>query len=272
MRNKPILLLKNIIAWAVTLIMLIPLALVVITAFKSNAESATMTLSLPKEWVFSNFATVIEKGKLIGGFLNSMLYSCSATFLTVTLAAMAAYVFSRRQNKANKALYFYLVLGIVIPVNFVALMKVMQALQLNNSRLGIVLLYSAIQMPFMTFLIYGFISKLPVELDEAAIIDGCSPLRLFFSVIFPLLKPVLISSAVLCFLNTWNEFVLPLYFLNSTSKWPMTLAVYNFFGQFSRYWNLICADILLTSLPVIIIYLACQKYIIGGQTAGAVKG
>lgn len=272
MQNKTALIVKNVLAWIVTLIMIVPLLLVVLTAFKSNAEATTMTLSLPKEWVFDNFATVIEKGKLIGGFFNSMIYSCGATLLTVTLAAMAAYVFSRRQSRGNKVLYFYLVLGIVIPVNFVALMQVMQTLQLNNSRLGIILLYSAIQMPFMTFLIYGFISKLPVELDEAAIIDGCGPIRLFFSIIFPLLKPVIISASVLCFLNTWNEFVLPLYFLNSTSKWPMTLAVYSFFGQFSRYWNLICADILLTCLPVIVIYLVCQKHIIGGQTAGAVKG
>lgn len=270
--KKVVLVVKNVIAWVVTAVMLVPLVLIVLNAFKTDAESAAMTLSLPTQWVFTNFAKVIEKGKLVSGFLNSMLYSCGATLLTVTLAAMAAYVFSRRQSRSNRALYFYLVLGIVIPINFVALMKVMQLLHLNNNRLGIILLYSAIQMPFMTFLIYGFISKLPVELDEAAIIDGCSPMRLFFSVIFPLLKPVLISSAVLCFLNTWNEFVLPLYFLNSTSKWPMTLAVYNFFGQFSRYWNLICADILLTSLPVVVIYLACQKYIIGGQTSGAVKG
>ena len=169
-------------------------------------------------------------------------------------------------------LYLYLVLGIVIPINFVALMKVMQVLRLNNTRFGIILLYSSIQMPFMAFLIYGFISKLPIELDEAGIIDGCGPMRLFFLIILPMLKPVLISAAVLCFLNTWNEFVMPLYFLNSTTKWPMTLAVYNFFCQFDKHWNLVCADVLLTSLPVIVIYLICQKYIIGGQTSGAVKG
>ena len=85
------------------------------------------------------------------------------------------------------------------------------------------------------------------------------------------MKSSMVTAAVLCFLNTWNEFVMPLYFLNSSEKWPMTLAVYNFFGQYSKSWNLICADILLTCLPVIIMYLVCQKHIVGGQTAGAVK-
>lgn len=86
------------------------------------------------------------------------------------------------------------------------------------------------------------------------------------------MKPVLITASVLCFLNMWNEFVMPLYFLNSTEKWPMTLAVYNFFGRFETQWNLICADVLLTTLPVLILYLICQKYIVGGMVAGAVKG
>ena len=101
---------------------------------------------------------------------------------------------------------------------------------------------------------------------------GCGPWKLFFSIIMPMMKSSMVTAAVLCFLNTWNEFVMPLYFLNSSEKWPMTLAVYNFFGQYSRSWNLICADILLTCLPVIIMYIACQKHIVGGQTAGAVKG
>lgn len=264
--------LKNVLAWVFSLIMLIPLALIVINAFKSDTEALTLTLSLPKEWTFSNFATVIEKGKLLRSFLNSFLYAGSATLLAVLFGSMAAYIFSRRSDRLNNSIYMYMVLGIVIPINYVALMKVMQVTHLNNSTPGIILLYVATQLPFTVFLIYGFVSKVPVELDEAAVIDGCGPFRLFFSIILPMLKSSMVTAAVLCFLNTWNEFVMPLYFLNSSEKWPMTLAVYNFFGQFEKSWNLICADILLTCLPVIIMYLVCQKYIVGGQTAGAVKG
>ena len=165
-----------------------------------------------------------------------------------------------------------LVLGIVIPINYVALMKVMQMTHLHDTAPGIILLYVATQLPFTVFLLYGFVSKIPVDLDEAALLDGCGPMRLFFHIIIPMLRPSMVTAGVLCFLNTWNEFIMPLYFLNSSEKWPMTLAVYNFFGQFETSWNLVCADILLTCLPVIVLYLICQKYIVGGQTAGAVKG
>ncbi len=271
-KKKAVNVLKNILAWVISLIMLIPLALIVVNAFKGDSEAMSLTLSLPKTWVFSNFTTVIEKGKLVRSFLNSFLYAGSATVIAVVLGAMAAYVFSRRRDRVNNSVYMYMVLGIVIPINYVALMKVMQVTQLNNSVPGIILLYVATQLPFTVFLIYGFVSKVPVDLDEAAVIDGCGPFRLFFNIILPMLKSSIVTAAVLCFLNTWNEFVMPLYFLNSSEKWPMTLAVYNFFGQYSKSWNLICADILLTCLPVIIMYLVCQKYIVGGQTAGAVKG
>ncbi len=263
---------KNSVAWILTLVMLIPLALIVVTSLKSGADARALSFALPQQWDFSNFQTVIEKGKLVTGFLNSLLYSGLGTIVTVLFASMAAYMFSRRKSKGSKALYLFLVLGIVMPINYVSLMKVMQMLHLNDTRYGIIFLYTAVQMPFMVFLIYGFVSRLPLELDEAAVIDGCGPIRLFFSIILPLMKPVLVTASVLCFLNMWNEFIMPLYFLNSTTKWPMTLAVYNFFGQFSKQWNLICADVLLTSLPVIVMYLVCQKHIVGGQTAGAVKG
>ena len=264
--------LKNVLAWAISLVMLIPLALIVINAFKPGTEALTLSLTLPKEWTFDNFAIVIEKGKLIRSFMNSFLYAGCATLVAVFLGSMAAYVFSRRRDRLNSGIYMYMVLGIVIPINYVALMKVMQVTQLNNTAPGIILLYVATQLPFTVFLIYGFVSKVPVDLDEAAVIDGCGPFRLYFSIILPMLKSSMVTAAVLCFLNTWNEFVMPLYFLNSSEKWPMTLAVYNFFGQYSKSWNLICADILLTCLPVIIMYLLCQKHIVGGQTAGAVKG
>ena len=148
----------------------------------------------------------------------------------------------------------------------------MQATQLINTRQGMVILYSAMNIPLSVFLIYGFIETIPRELDEAAIIDGCGPARLFFLIILPLLTPVLVTAAILSFLNVWNDFLFPLYYLNSSSNWPMTLAVYNFFGQYQQNWNLVSADIILTILPVVIVYLAGQRFILSGLTSGAVKG
>lgn len=264
---------KNLVAWVLSAIMLIPLLLIVFTALKPDNEARrSMSLSLPREWAFENFAIIVEKGKLATGFFNSVLYSVSSTVLVILLASMAAYVFSRRRSRGNQVLYLFIVMGLVLPINYVALMKVMQLLMLNNTQLGIILLYSAIQLPFMVFLIYSYVARIPIELDEAAVIDGCGPIRLYFSIIFPLMRPVLVTAVVLCFLNVWNEFVMPLYFLNSSDKWPMTLSVYNFFGQFQTQWNLIAADVLLTSLPVVVMFIVLQKYIVGGQTVGAVKG
>lgn len=263
----------NIIAWLFSAICLIPLLLIVFNSFKDKKSAASMNLGLPSwplQW--ENFLVVIEKGKLATSFVNSLVYSAGAVILCVLFSALAAYVLSRNQTKLNNFLYMFLVLGITLPVNYVALTKVLQFLHLNNTTLGIILLYTAMQLPFMTFLIHGFVAKVPVDLDEAAVIDGCGPFRLFFLVVFPMLKPAVATATVLTFLNTWNEFVSPLYFLNNSEKWPMTLSVYNFFGMYFKDWNLICADILLTSLPVLLVYLVGQKYIVAGMTAGAVKG
>ncbi len=264
---------RNLIAWIFSALCLIPLLLILFNSLKDKKASASMNLKLPTlpiQW--ENFLTVVEKGKLATSFANSLLYSAGAVILCVFFSALAAYVLSRNQTKLNRFLYMFIVLGITLPINYVALTKVLQFLHLNNTALGIILLYTSMQIPFMTFLIHGFVAKVPVDLDEAAVIDGCGSVRLFFMVVAPLLKPALATSSVLTFLNTWNEFVSPLYFLNRTEQWPMTLSVYNFFGMYFKDWNLVCADILLTSLPVLLVYLIGQKYIVSGMTAGAVKG
>ena len=211
-----------------------------------------MGIGLPSSLNWSNFATVIERGKLVTAFGNSVLYAVAATLIGTTVAALAAYVLSRNRTRLNRYVYFFIIMGIAMPTNFVTLMKVMQITHLINTQFGIILLYAASSIPFSVFLIYAFIETLPRELDEAAIVDGCSPIRLFFSVIYPLLTPVLVTAGVLNLLGIWNEFLLPLYYLNRSTYWPMTLAVYNFFGQFQQDWSLVSADIVLTILPVIV--------------------
>ena len=262
----------NALAWFLSLILLAPLLLILVNSFKTSKAASDMSLALPSSLEWSNFSVVVEKGKLGTAFLNSMLYSVCSVLLCTLLCTMASYVLSRNRRRLHHFLYLFLVLGIAMPVNFIPLMRTMQTLKLINTRVGIILLYTATQIPFNVFLIHSFVSKISPEIDEAAVIDGASPSGLFFRIIMPLMKPVLVTVMVLTFLNTWNEFVMPLYFLGSTDKWPMTLAVYNFFGMYFKDWNLVCADILLTSLPVVIVYLLGQKYIVSGMTAGAVKG
>jgi raffinose/stachyose/melibiose transport system permease protein len=264
---------SNTVAWIISIISLIPLLVVIFNSLKDSVHASDMNLKLPAlPFVWENFSNVISKGKLATSFFNSTVYSVVSVALCTILATACAYALSRNRSKINNAVYMYIVLGIAMPVNYVALMKIMALFNFINSRLGIILLYTAMQLPFAVFLLHGFIAKVPVDLDEAAMLDGCSPLRLFFSIILPLLKPALATVIVLTFLNTWNEFVSPLYFLSNSDKWPMTLSVYNFFGMYHTDWNLICADIILTSLPVIIVYLLGQKHIVAGMTSGAVKG
>ena len=273
MNSKHVLsLVRNLVAWGLSAVMFIPLLLVVINSLKTRAEADSMDMRLPASFQWSNFAVVIEEGKLVQSFFNSLLYAVGAMVGSVLLASLAAYVLSRRRTRLNRALYFYLIMGIAMPTNFVTLMKVMQWTHLVNTQTGIILMMTASAIPFSVFLIYGFVSSVPRELDESGIVDGCTPVRLFFSVVFPLLTPVLVTVAILNFMGAWSDFIHPLYFLNSSEKWPMTLAVYNFFGRFEVYWNLVSADIVLTTLPVIAIYLLGQRFIISGMMSGSVKG
>ena len=262
----------NIISLFISLIVLIPLVVLFLNSFKTSAESSSMTLSLPTEWVLENYSTVIEQGKLISSFFNGMLYATGSVIIIVLVVAAAAYVISRNQRGINRFLYYFIISGIAIPINNVALMKVMQMFHLVNTRIGIILLYAAINIPLSLFLAYGFVDTIPRELDEAAVIDGCTPKQLFIKVIAPLLKPIVSTLFVLDFMAVWNDFTMPLYYLNNSNKWPMTLAVYNFFGAFQNSYNLIASDIILTLIPVLVIFVLGQKYIVGGVSAGAVKG
>jgi raffinose/stachyose/melibiose transport system permease protein len=213
---------------------------------------------------------------LLQAFFNSALYAFGATALAVLLSALAAYALARRRIPRHIVIYFLLIAGIAIPTNYVTLTKVMQYTHLIDTQIGIILVYASQMIPFNVFLIYAFVDSVPRELDEAAFVDGASPLLTFGWIILPLLRPVLFTCAVLDVLNVWGDFINPLYFLSNSSNWPMTLSVFNFFGTGSSAglsnWALVSADVLLTILPVILIYIVAQRWILSGLTSGSVKG
>lgn len=264
--------LGNLVAVLTSLIVIIPLVVLFLNSFKTAGEANKMTLSLPKEWMFENYGKVIEQGKLLSSFFNGLLYAVFSVVIVVILVSAAAFVISRNPKGINRFLYYFIISGIALPINNVALMKVLQVLHLVNTQLGIILLYAAINIPLSLFLTYGFIGTIPRELDEAAVIDGCRPGQLFIRVIAPLMKPIVSTLFVLDFMAVWNDFTMPLYYLNNSRKWPMTLAVYNFFGAFEYSWNLVAADIILTLAPVLLVFIIGQRYIVGGVSAGSVKG
>lgn len=263
--------LGEIVAIFLGSIVIVPVALILVNSVKSIPESHAMSMALPEAFRWENYLVVIEKGRLVRSFFNSIFYAAVAICVGIVASSLAAFVIARNKSRVNRAVYYVIIIGISLPINYVALMKVMQLTHLVNSRLGISLLYTALQIPFSVFLISGFVSTIPRELDESAVIEGCGGFGLFSRIVLPLMKPVTITVMILNFMGAWNNFILPLYYLNSSRKWPMTLAVFNFFGQYEQEWNYVCADIVLTSLPVFIIYLLGQRYIISGMTSGAVK-
>ncbi|WP_071433664.1 carbohydrate ABC transporter permease [Angelakisella massiliensis] len=255
-----------------SLIILIPLSMVLLGSFKTSREAMDMSLSLPAQWIWQNYVEVFIRGKLAKPFLNSMIFSVSTVVLNITITSMAAFYLSRVQSRMNSILNIFFTVGMISPLAMIPTIKVLQALSLNNTYLGVILIYTAMKIPFSIFLFVGFIKTVPKEMDEAAIIDGCNSVQLFFRIVLPLLVPVVVTDAFIVFMSVWNDINIPLYFLNSTEKWTMSLTVYNFFGQYSRDWNLVFANLIITSVPVVLMYMFGQKYIVKGLTAGAVKG
>ncbi|MCL2034703.1 MAG: carbohydrate ABC transporter permease [Oscillospiraceae bacterium] len=262
----------NLTALLCSMVFIIPLTVVFLNAFKTRAESNTMTLRLPTVWMIENFFVVIERGKLATSFLNSLLYAGSGAILIALVVSLAAFVLSRNHSRLNRFLYYFVILGIAMPMSYISLMKIMQITQLLNTRVGLILIYAAVNIPISLFIMYGFVRNISVEIDEAAIIDGCNAFALYAKVILPLLSPVIVTICILNFMAIWNDFTMPLYYLNHSSRWPMTLAVYNFFGMFENQWNYVSANIILTIAPVLLVFILGQKYIVDGISAGAVKG
>ena len=257
--------------WLLSLVILVPLVIVVLASLKTKTEAGSMDLTLPATLQWGNYLEAIRRGGLVRAFLNSLLIASVSATICILVSSMAGFVLSRNHSRFNNAAFNYIFLGLIAPINYITTIRVFQVLRIMNSYVGIIALYIALGIPFAVFAYYGYMHSIPRELDEAAVIDGANPWQLFSRIIFPLLKPVTITVFVLNFMGAWNDFISPLYLLNHQSTWPMVLSVYNFFGMHFNEWNMISAVILLSTLPVMLLYLFGQRYIVSGMTSGAVK-
>lgn len=264
--------LKECIPWIVALIIIIPFLIILFNSFKTESEALNMSLSLPTKLHWENFAKVWQVGRIPQTYLNSFIISTFSVLFSVFASSFCAFVIARNRTRFNKMIYGYFAIGLMVPVNMVTVVKVMKVFGLYNSILGIVLLFTALILPLSVFLFYGFIRGIPSEIDEAAIVEGASTWKLFFKIVFPMLKPVTVTVVMINFINTWNDFIVPLYLLPDPDKSVIVQQVYNFFGTFTASWNLVCVTILYAIVPILAIYLAGQKYIISGMVAGSVKG
>lgn len=258
--------------WLISLVVLLPLLLILVNALKTPAETNVLTLNLPQKWQFVNFIEVFRETNIIHSFFNSLLVTVLSIGLSVFLGTIAGYVLSRNRDSFNNKIYAFFLAGMIVPVQIIALVRVLQVVHMMDNYAGLILVYTAMFIPQSVFMVYGFVSTIPKDMDEAAIMDGASPWNLFIKIMMPLLKPIIVTLFITQFVFVWNDFQMPLYLIKSSKNWTIVLGVYNFMGQYNSQWNMVCAYILLCTLPVVIVYLMGQKYIIDGMVAGAVKG
>ncbi|WP_105615655.1 carbohydrate ABC transporter permease [Vallitalea okinawensis] len=264
---------SEIICILLSFSVLLPVYMLVINSFKDAASAAEMRLTLPKEWlIVANYTELIKEINLLKTFTNSVFISVITVTIVIITSGMAAFIVQRRKTALVQNIYKIISLALIIPPSMVNIYFLAQKLQLTSGFMGIILVLSTLNFAIATFLYVGFYKSIPMELDESAVMDGCSPLKLFFKIIFPLLKPITITVLIITFMAVWNDFNASIFFLNNPKKYTMVMTAYFFFGQKASDWHLVFADVLLTSLPVVLLYFFLQKQVLSGMTSGAVKG
>lgn len=256
-------------------VFLVPFAFIFVTAAKSRAESALLEFSWPTEWaLWENIATVmaVRDRMLITAFINSTILTVVSVAAMVVLAAMVGYVLQRRTTRWNGLVDFLVLAGLIIPPAVVPTIWLLQGLGLFATLHGLILIEVAFGLPFCVLLFRAFVATIPRELDEAAILDGAGPLRLFFGVVFPLLRSVIITVIVVQAVAVFNDFANPLYFLPGAENATVQLTLYNFQAQAGNQWNLLFTNILLITIPPLVMYVIFNRQIVAGMTSGAVKG
>ena len=253
----------------------VPFLFMVVNAFKTRQDASRLQFSWPTQFQFvENFREVITSRDymLIIAFINSTVLTVASVAILVVLSAMVAYVLQRRKSRWNGLVNFLVLAGLIMPPAVVPTIWVLQKLGLFRTMPGLILVEVAFGISFCILLFRAFISTIPRDIDEAATIDGASPTRLFFRVIFPLLRSVAITVIVVQSVFIFNDFQNPLYFLPGDQNATVQLTVFNFSSQFTSQYNLLFMDILLITIPPLIMFLFFNRHIVEGMTSGGVKG
>lgn len=261
----------------VFLIYMFPFIFIIINSFKTKKEIIKTPLKLFSEagFNFDNFVKAYQKMDFMKAFSNSMLVTISATVIVTILAAMTAYYFVRINNGIAKVFFALMVASMIIPFQaiMIPLVSIYGAkLGLLNSRATLVFMHVGFSISMSVFIFHGFIkSNIPIALEEAAYIDGCTRTKTFFGIIFPLLKPTTATLVILNVLAFWNDFLLPSLVLTKEKLLTLPLSTYKFYGTYSADLGTIMAALVLTVAPILVLYVFLQKYIISGVVSGAVK-
>lgn len=259
-----------LIIWCMTTVF--PLLWVFLISFKDNNQIYTRPFEMPDPVITDNFPTVFEKLDIPTGLMNSLIYSLATVVTVCLLSSMAGYYLAKYAKR--KLLYTYFIIGMMIPVQAIAIPMFvnLRNIHLNNTRPGIIIVYTVVELGFAIFVMTGFIKRsVPDELLEAAAIDGCSDIGAFFRIALPLSKTGIATVGTFVFLHIWNEFFFALIFLTNGKLTSLNLTTYKLRGQYSSDYGLLAAGIIVLAVPALIIYAVFQEQVVKGLTAGAVK-
>lgn len=253
---------------------ILPIIWLIISSFKTNFEFETQPFSLPEIWQIQNYINAMQMANLGRLFLNSVIVAAFTTMANTLITSMAAFVIAREEFRFRNGLLTIILSGILIPI--IALMvpyfKIVSSIGIYDSLPGLILTYSAINIPISVFLIHGFMSTIPIELEEAAIIDGCSFSQRFTRIVLPLTKPGLVTAGTFVFIYCWNEFTYAMLLTSSEASRTLQLGIRFFRSQFVTDYTSMLAAIVITMIPTILVYILMHNRIISGMTSGAVKG
>jgi raffinose/stachyose/melibiose transport system permease protein len=266
----------GVVAIAVSVfVFLVPFIFIVLQAAKDPATAGLLSFSLPTHWqLWQNLVAVLQEndGIVVRAFVNSAVLTVTSVIIMVVFSAMVGYVLQRKPSKLNPWINFLILSGLIVPPAVVPTIWVLQGLNLFKTLPGMILIEATFGLSFCILLFRAFVATIPRELDEAAVIDGAGPIRLFFTVVLPLLRPVVITVVVVQAVAVFNDFAGPLYFLPGDDNATVQLTLYNFQSQSLSQYNLLFMDILLITIPPLVMYLFFNRQIVAGMTSGAIKG
>lgn len=257
----------------VSFLYIYPVLIVLLNSFKTSSEIRTSGLGLPENIYLGNYLTAWEKGNFGRALLNSIVVTGLSLLMIYILNILTAYPFARMRFRGKKLWYLIFLSGIMFPIQMaiIPLFRIITKLNLVNNPLGLVLVYTAFSLPMGIMIISNFIKAMPVELEEAAHMDGCGIIRMIFQIILPVVKPAVTTVLIINAINIWNDLLLPIIVLTTKDSKTMPAGLMYFSGQYSTQWEYVTAAVILISLPMVIFYLIMQKDIVNGLASGAVK-
>jgi raffinose/stachyose/melibiose transport system permease protein len=262
------------LAWFFAIATLVPILYAILGGFRDTGQLSTNPVALPDPWVFTNYSEILESSTFWHQVWNSVLIALVSTALTVPVAALAAFIFARFVFRGREVLYTIFTLGLLFPVAIAILpiFIMVRNLGLLDSPLGVALPQAAFGLPMTIIILRPFFHSIPSDLQDAAAIDGCGPLRFFVQILLPLSRPVLATVSVLAIVGSWNAFLLPLVVLTDSGGWTLPLGVTNFSQQYTTDTSKVLAFTTLSMVPALIFYAFAERQLIRGLTSGAVKG